>query len=56
MSNGYMGRILWIDLSSETFKEEELSEEIYRQYLGGIGLASKLIYENMPRNTAALSQ
>ncbi|TFG04067.1 MAG: aldehyde ferredoxin oxidoreductase [Promethearchaeota archaeon] len=48
MSNGFMGKILWIDLSEESIKEEELPEERYRQYLGGYGLASKLIYENMP--------
>ncbi len=50
-----MGKILWIDLSTEKFEEEELSEEIYRQYLGGYGLATKLIYENMPANTDPMS-
>jgi len=55
MPKGYMGKILWINLTSETFVEEEIPEEIYRQYLGGIGLASKLIYENMPSNVDALS-
>ena len=47
MPNGYMGKILWVNLSDGTFKEEELPEDIYRQYLGGYGLATKLIYENM---------
>ena len=37
MVNGFFGKILWIDLSEESFKEEELPEEIYRQYLGGYG-------------------
>lgn len=55
MANGFMGKILWINLSDETFKEEELPEEIYRQFFGGYGLASKLIYERMPANTDALS-
>ncbi len=55
MSNGFFGKILWVDLTSETFKEEELSEQIYRQYIGGFGLATKLIYENMPPKTDALS-
>ncbi|MBY9009796.1 MAG: aldehyde ferredoxin oxidoreductase family protein [Candidatus Lokiarchaeota archaeon] len=55
MSNGFFGKILWVDLTSETFKEEELSEQIYRQYIGGFGLAAKLIYENMPPKTDALS-
>ena len=55
MSNGFFGKILWVDLTSETFEEEELSEQIYRQYIGGFGLATKLIYENMPPKTDALS-
>ncbi len=55
MPNGYMGKILWVNLSDETFKEEELSDEIYRQFLGGYGLATKLIYENMPAKVDALS-
>ncbi|MFX1281552.1 MAG: aldehyde ferredoxin oxidoreductase family protein [Promethearchaeota archaeon] len=48
MVNGIFGKILWVDLSDGTYKEETLPEEIYRQYLGGYGLAAKLIYENMP--------
>ena len=48
MVNEFFGKILWIDLSEESIKEEALPEEIYRQYLGGYGLAAKLIYDNMP--------
>ena len=48
MVNEFFGKILWIDLSEGSFKEETLPEEIYRQYLGGYGLAAKLIYDNMP--------
>jgi aldehyde:ferredoxin oxidoreductase len=48
MVNGIFGKILWVDLSDGTYNEETLPEEIYRQYLGGYGLAAKLIYENMP--------
>ncbi|MFX1425391.1 MAG: aldehyde ferredoxin oxidoreductase family protein [Promethearchaeota archaeon] len=48
MVNGFFGKIIWFDLSDGTYNEETLPEEIYRQYLGGYGLAAKLIYENMP--------
>ncbi|TFG19809.1 MAG: aldehyde ferredoxin oxidoreductase [Promethearchaeota archaeon] len=48
MPYGIMGKILWIDLSTEKFEEEELAIDTYRNYLGGYGLATKLIYENMP--------
>jgi aldehyde:ferredoxin oxidoreductase len=47
MPNGYMGRILWVDLSKGTFTEESPSEEIYRKYLGGYGLGAYYIYSRM---------
>ncbi|KKN81326.1 hypothetical protein LCGC14_0320730 [marine sediment metagenome] len=56
MPNGFFGKILWIDLSNETSKEETLSDEIYHQYLGGYGLATKLIYENMQKGADALGE
>jgi len=48
MTGGYMGKVLWVDLANESFEEQELPDEVYRQYLGGYGLACKLIYENTP--------
>ena len=48
MSKGIYNKILWIDLSHDSFEEKELSDEILRQYIGGYGLAAKLIYDNMP--------
>ncbi len=47
MSNEFFGKLLWVDLSNESFKEEKLSDDIYRQYFGGYGLAVKLIYDHM---------
>lgn len=55
MGNGLFGKILWVDLSNENFKEEELSEDLYRKYLGGYGLAVNLLYRNMPAKINALS-
>ncbi|MBD3255103.1 MAG: aldehyde ferredoxin oxidoreductase [Candidatus Lokiarchaeota archaeon] len=55
MPNGYCGKVLWVDLSEGSFTEEELPEEIYKKYIGGYGLGTKLIYENMPANTDPLS-
>ncbi len=54
MSNSFFGKILWINLSEGTSREELLSDEIYRNYLGGYGLATKLIYENMPKGADSL--
>ncbi|MBD3196580.1 MAG: aldehyde ferredoxin oxidoreductase [Candidatus Lokiarchaeota archaeon] len=56
MTKGYFGKVLWIDLSTESFKEEEISDEVYKQYLGGYGLGCKLISENMASNTDPLSE
>lgn len=47
MPNGYMGKILWVDLTSGTFTEETPAEEIYRKYLGGYGLGAYYIYSRM---------
>jgi len=50
MSTGFFSKVLWVDLTDETFKEQKLSEEVYRNFLGGYGLACKLIYENTKAN------
>ncbi|MHA2290222.1 MAG: aldehyde ferredoxin oxidoreductase family protein [Promethearchaeota archaeon] len=55
MPNGYLGKILWVNLTEETFQEENLPEEVYRQYIGGYGLATKILYQNMPAKIDALS-
>ncbi|NVM44288.1 MAG: aldehyde ferredoxin oxidoreductase family protein [Candidatus Lokiarchaeota archaeon] len=55
MPNGYLGKILWVNLTEETFQEENLPEELYRQYIGGYGLATKILYQNMPAKVDALS-
>jgi aldehyde:ferredoxin oxidoreductase len=56
MSNGFFGKVLWIDLSEETIKEETIDDKIYREYLGGYALGCKLIYENMKPNMDPLSE
>ncbi len=48
MVKGYMGKILFADLSSGTFNEENISEEIYRQFIGGQGLGVRVLYEHIP--------
>lgn len=55
MDTGFFGKILWVNLTEESIREESLPKEIYRQYLGGYGLAARLIYEHMPANIDPLS-
>ncbi len=47
MPKGYMGKILWVDLSTQTTREESLDEELYRQYLGGYGLGVRILYDHL---------
>ncbi len=44
----YMGKVLWVDLSSRTFTEETIEDTVYRKYLSGIGLAAYLLYDKIP--------
>ncbi len=47
ISKGYMGKILWVELSTGTLKEEDVPAREYRQFLGGYGLGAKYLYERM---------
>jgi aldehyde:ferredoxin oxidoreductase len=51
----YHGRILIIDLTTREVKVEEISPSILKGYLGGVGLATRLLYQYMPAGTDALS-
>ncbi len=44
MSRGYMGKILWVDLSKGKLKDEALDEKLCRDFIGGYGLGAKIIY------------
>lgn len=45
MKRGYTGKILWVNLTEGTFKEEKLDDDIYKLFLGGYGLAAKIIFD-----------
>jgi len=47
MSNGYMQKILFINLTSATVEEKKLPENIYRNFIGGQGLGVRILYEYM---------
>ncbi len=44
MAHGFMGKILWVDLSQGTTTEEPLDEKIARKYLGGYGLGAHILF------------
>jgi len=47
MPKGYAGKILEIDLSSENIKEIKIDKDILRQYIGGRGLATKILWDRL---------
>ncbi len=47
MPGGYTGKILFVDLTTGAIKEESPSESVYRDFIGGIGLGVRILYERM---------
>jgi aldehyde:ferredoxin oxidoreductase len=45
---GYTGKILFVDLTSRTWHEETIPDEIYERYLSGLGLAAHVLYDRIP--------
>ncbi len=45
MAHGFMGKILWVDLSKKQIREEGLDEKTGRDFLGGYGLGAKIIFD-----------
>jgi aldehyde:ferredoxin oxidoreductase len=44
MSKGFMGKMLWVDLSQKKLNDEVLSEELGHQFLGGYGLGARILF------------
>ena len=43
-----MGKVLFVDLAKAVFEDRSVSEEIYRDYAGGIGLAARFLMDEIP--------
>jgi aldehyde:ferredoxin oxidoreductase len=43
-----MNRILRVDLAKRSFSEESLGEEILRDFIGGVGLGIRILYDEVP--------
>lgn len=51
----YFGKVLWVNLSNEKIWEEEVSDSVYKDFLGGYGLAAKIIFERQAPGTDPLA-
>lgn len=45
---GYNGKILRVDLTKEKITSQELTPEMAKTWIGGVGLATKIIYDEVP--------
>ena len=45
---GYIGRIVWVDLSTRTTTAQDVTSEIARTWLGGNGLGCKILWDRVP--------
>lgn len=48
MIYGYMGKILFVNLSTGKISEEIPDESFYRKYIGGYGIGARILYDRIP--------
>jgi aldehyde:ferredoxin oxidoreductase len=44
--NGYMGKILFVNLSTGELKVKRPDEKLYREFIGGYGIGARIIYSD----------
>ncbi|MDO8687398.1 MAG: aldehyde ferredoxin oxidoreductase family protein [Dehalococcoidales bacterium] len=44
MAGGYMGKILFVNLSTGQIKEETPDEKLYRDFIGGYGIGARILF------------
>jgi aldehyde:ferredoxin oxidoreductase len=49
-----MGRFLWVNLADGTIQKEIPDESLLRDFVGGYGVAARLLYDRIPPNTDPL--
>jgi aldehyde:ferredoxin oxidoreductase len=52
---GYTGKLLRVDLSQPKITEELIDPQLLRDYIGGAGLGTRLMYDEVPPETDPLS-
>ncbi|MCK4785149.1 MAG: aldehyde ferredoxin oxidoreductase, partial [Desulfobacteraceae bacterium] len=46
MTGGYTGRIGFVNLSTGEIREEQLNEQLARDFIGGHGLGARILFEH----------
>lgn len=52
---GYAGQLLYVDLTKGKIEKKPLSWDLVEKYIGGAGLASKILYDMIPKGIDPLS-
>ena len=48
MDKGYMGKVLVVDLGTGTVRTEAIPDNVYENYLSGLGLGAYLLFQWIP--------
>ncbi len=56
MSYGFWGKILEVDLTSKTWRDMEIKENLYKRFLGGSGLGGALLHSLFDYKKPAMSE
>jgi aldehyde:ferredoxin oxidoreductase len=54
MIHGYMGKMLWVDLTAGKITVEEPEDSLYKDFIGGYGIGAKILYDRMKPKADAL--
>jgi aldehyde:ferredoxin oxidoreductase len=54
MAGGYIGRLLFVNLTTGTITEETPEENLYRDYIGGYGIGARILYSRQKGGVDAL--
>jgi len=55
MYQGYMGKILRVDLLNQRAEIQQLDEKLARNYVGGSGIGGRFLYDETTEQTHPLS-
>ncbi len=51
---GYTGKVLFVDLNSGSIEQRTIPDQVYEQYLSGVGLGAYLLYREIPKGADPL--
>jgi aldehyde:ferredoxin oxidoreductase len=54
MAGGYLGKLLFVDLTTGKIKEEAPDESLYRDFIGGYGVGARILYSRQRGGVDAL--